>query len=325
MNTDNKSRYERTTFRSLFGKSARVRLRMEKVRAVARVIAFGGAVCAVIGLVSARSAYGSFKDSALITGRQLASFGDLQGSVYRVLLNGQTIHVAAGSTEQSMKEILDDAQTMCKQHTGGLDTLIAQLPEGALGIKKGEDTTQLMGIMRSERDGEGMVACLAQQPLDGWQDLSQRLGRFVETGDLSEVGNLRYMYVRKINDKSNQVIAAWTQDNFKMFDMFPKNGQDTPGTDALNAPRPPESVRIFSATIEGAIGAVRIYDSASSKNEILALYDKQMPERGWTLVPQTVDKAPNARLFTRETADLLVVTTEIDGRSYISVTETRPH
>lgn len=324
MNSDNKSRYERTTLRSLLGKSARMHQRMEKVRAIARVMVFGGAVCLVIGIVTARSAYGSFKDSALIAGRQLASFGDLHGSVYRVLLNGQALHVAAGTTERSMKEILDDAQMMCKQHTGGLDGLVEQLPKGALGTKKDEDKDQLLGIMRSEQRDEGMVACLAQDPLDGWQDLSQRLGRFVETGDLSEVGDLRYMYVRKVSDKSNQVIAAWTEGQFKMFDMFPKNGQDTPGTDALNAPRPPESIRIFSATIEGAIGSVRIYDSARPKSEILSLYDKQMPERGWTLVPQTVDKAPDARLFTTETADLLVVTSEKDGRAYVSVTEMRP-
>ena len=52
------------------------------LRGVVRVLVYCMFVSVVIAGISVRSAYGDFKDSSMVIGRQLATFGDLEGSVH---------------------------------------------------------------------------------------------------------------------------------------------------------------------------------------------------------------------------------------------------
>lgn len=293
------------------------------LRGVVRVLFYCIVVSIIIAGVSIRSAYGDFKDSAMLMGRQLATFGDVEGRISRVRLNGEPIYVTSAVTDAPAHDVLNRFETLCRQNAGGLDDMFESLPDNLKREFEVVDGTAGMGIVRNEVEGEGMVACLAQAPLDGWENLPARLEQFIDTGDLSKVGDLRYVYVREKESKTH-VITVWTDGPFNLLNVAPMDGEEAPGSDSANVPRPEEAVRLLSATVEGTPYAVRIYDSAKSQSEVLAMYDAQMPGRGWEAIPHVSDDVPHGRGFTREGVDLLIFAFEEKDRAYVSVVEMSP-
>jgi hypothetical protein len=309
--------------------SARTRLaekakRRIHVRGVARVLVYCVFASLVIAGISIRSAYGDFKDSAMIMGRQLATFGDVEGRISRVRLNGEPIYVTSAVTKASANDVLDRFETLCRQHAGGLDKMFEALPENLKNDFEAVDGNAGMGVIRNEGGPEGMIACLAQAPLDGWDSLPTRVEQFVDTGDLSKLGDLRYVYVKENGEGRTHVITVWTDGPFNLFNVAPLDGQEAPGSDSPNAPRPQDAVRLLSATVEGSPYAVRIYDSQQPQKEVLAMYDEQMPARGWKPIPHVSDDLPNGRGYSREGVDMLVMAFEEKDRSYVSVVEMNP-
>lgn len=315
---------EPTTKHSASRRLAEKAKRRIHLRGVIRVLVYCTFASLVIAFVSIRSAWGDFKDSAMIMGRQLATFGDVEGRINRVRLNGEPIYVTSAVTEAPAREVLDRFEGLCRQHAGGLDKMFEQLPQNIKDDFEAVDGTAGIGIIRNEAGPEGMIACLAQAPLDGWETLPQRLEQFLDSGDLSKVGDLRYVYVKENGEGRTHVITVWTDGPFNLFNVAPMDGEEAPGSDSPNAPRPDEAVRLLSATVEGAPYAVRIYDSAKAQNEVLAMYDEQMPARGWEPIPHVSDDAPYGRGYTREGVDMLIFAFEEKDRSYVSVVEMSP-
>jgi hypothetical protein len=293
------------------------------LRGVVRVLVYCLFVSVVIAGVSIRSAYGDFKDSSMLIGRQLATFGDLEGSVQRVRLNGEPIYVSSALADASVPELLDRFETACREHAGGLDQMFESLPASIKTNLAGVDGTAGVGIIRNQDGDEGMIACLAQAPLDGWESIGVRTEQFLDTGDLSKIGDLRYVYLKRVANKTH-VISVWTDGPFKLFNVAPVDGNEAPGSDSANAPRPLDAVRLLSAEVVGAPYAVRIYDSAESQDEILAMYESEMPKRGWTGIRLPPDEVRNGRAYTREGVDLLVFAFAEGDRSYVSVVEMQP-
>ncbi len=294
------------------------------LRGVVRVLAYCMVVSLVLGGLSIRSAWGSFKDSAMVMGRQLASFGDLEGRIHRVRLNGEPIYVTSAVTKAPVGEVLGRFETLCRQNAGGLDKMFEELPANLKGEFEEIDGTAGIGIIRNEAGPEGMVACLAQEPLDGWDNLPSRIEQFMGSGDLTHVGDLRYVYAKETGEGRTHVITVWTDGPFNLFNVAPMDGQEAPGSDSPNAPRPEDAVRLLSATVEGAPYAVRIYDSGKPQKEVLAMYDTEMPSRGWQPVPYVQEDVPHGRAYTREGVDMLVFAFEEKERSFVSVVEMSP-
>ncbi|HNS99460.1 MAG TPA: hypothetical protein PLJ27_13995 [Polyangiaceae bacterium] len=293
------------------------------LRGVIRVLAYCFVVSVVLGGLSIRSAWGNFKDSALIVGRQFASFGDLEGRIHRVRLNGEPVLVTSAVTTASMDDVLGRFEALCRQDAGGLDKIFETLPANLKEEFETADGAAGVGIVRNQAGPEGMVACLSQQPLEGWQSLPSRIEKFLSTGDLTHIGDLRYVYTKQMDGRTH-VITVWTEGSFNLFNVAPMDGQEAPGSDSPNAPRPEEAVRLLSATVEGAPYAVRIYDSAKPQQEVLAMYDSQMPSRGWSPIPHATDDVAHGRAYTREGVDLLIFAFEQKDRSYVSVVEMSP-
>lgn len=294
------------------------------LRGLTRVLVFCIFASLIIAGASIRSAYGDFKDSAMIMGRQLATFGDVEGRISRVQLNGEPIYLTSAVTRATAHDVLDRFEALCREHAGGMDKMFERLPENLKNDFVAADGTAGVGIIRNEQGSEGMIACLAQEPLEGWDNLLTRLKQTVDTGDLSKVGDLRYVYVNENGEGRTHVVTVWTDGPFNLFNVAPMNGEEAPGSDSPNAPRPQDAIRLLSATVEGAPYAVRIYDSSAPQREVLALYDESMPARGWKPIPHVSDDLPHGRGFTRDGVDMLVLAFEEKDRSYVSVVEMNP-
>ena len=218
-------------------------------------------------------------------------------------------------------------EARCKAGSAGMAAELENLSE-SLKKQLPADVTEsrAAGILR-DRDGDsGVVACLIRedgQPAAGLQGLLGNLSQMMKSGDLGAMGRLRYVFAEKTSSGRTHVVAAWTEGPFNLFSFVPGAGQDAPGSDAPQAPRPPRAQRILSADVEGVPYGVRIYDSAGTPAEVVGVYDREMAALGWEPAFGVPGDGPEQRAFTRPGADLLVITSPQGARTVVSVIEMR--
>ncbi len=298
-----------------------------------------GVYCAVVslglGLVAARSVYGDVKASALSIGHELGKMGDV-GTGRPLRLNGEIIHVGTTTEDLPVATVLDRAEAGCASTSAGIAGEIASLPESLR--KRIPAGTRASGVLREDHGDRGVVACLVRDDgmvSTGMKESVARLAAMMSTGDLGQVGKLRYVFAESTATGRTHVVAAWTDGPFNLYAMLPEAGHDAPGSDPADAPRPPGAQRILSADIDGVPYGVRLYETARSPSDVIAVYDAEMPSRGWERLhvggdPETPGPAGGAapggedqRVFSRPGSDLLVITGTDAGRTVVTLIEMR--
>lgn len=276
-----------------------------------------GVICLVAAWFGARSARADLGEAAMGVGRQLAGFEDLTGQSYRVLLNGEPIHVSTALVAHPIADVLSRFERHCRQASvsNQLQNLAATLAEPPTGEV---DTS---GVLRRESRKEGLVACLAARDREG--SLSTRLQRFAETLDLADVGLLRYAYAKRTASGKTHVIVAWTDRAFRLESLAGKPGVDTPGTDVAGGARPRDSLRLLTAMVEGAPYSARVYDSRATTAQVLTGLDGDMEKTGWRRLLGSAGDPPDTRAWSREGRDVLAFVYASEGGSVVSMIETR--
>lgn len=314
--------------RAARGKKTPSRPRREwRIKKLARLFAYVTVVSAGVGLLAARSAWSDVKDSGLSLGHELGKMGDV-GSKRPLRLNGEPIFVASTTEDMPLHEVLDTAEERCRLDTAGMAREFENLSEAVKTRLPAhlQEGSRRFGVVREERTSRGMVACLARpegEAKDGIAELSARLADFADSGDLSKLGHLRYIYAETTSSGRTHVVAAWTDGPFNIYHLAPPQGGDAPGNDAREAPRPPKATRLLTADVEGVPYGVRIYDSSSSPDEVIALYDAEMAGRGWKPLYGVPGDGTSQRAFTRPGVDLMIFAQPDSGRTTVSVIEMR--
>ena len=256
---------------------------------VLRVLTFLFVVYLVIVAVAIRGARAEVGDALLSLGPEMLRYDEaLRQEPPRTLwLNGQPIRLATGVTDASLPEVLDWYEAECQAHDGQLgarlqaqlDTLRAQVPE-----VDDVDASMLDPVLRDENADHGYVACLDQGAESvALETLAERATRFQRRLDVSELGDLRYLYVQRGTEKTFFALI-WTEGSLPIGEMFPAAG-DAPGGDVAEVPRPPGSRRILSAREEGYEESVTSYVDADQNAETLGrFYRGAMAKRGFTLL-----------------------------------------
>ncbi len=231
----------------------------ERVRRVLRVGSYVSVLFLVLAGLAANSAMGSVTEQALITGRQLSKLEDFTTSSTRLVLNGERMNIASATTTASVAAVLDRVEGVCKEDGAvardlrEIDSLMTDAAVIAAAKK------YRMGVLREERQDEGIVACAVRNPKNGERSFISGLKAFAGSFDLADVGLLRYVYARRTDSGRTHVITVWTDGSFRFNSMLaPADGKDAPGSDPKNAPRPKDSVRFLTAAAEGAPHSVRI-------------------------------------------------------------------
>lgn len=310
-----------------------------RIAGVARVAMYIGLVNLGISYLCMRSAYGDAEKSVRKLGAHLVKeLGDrLVGEPQAVSVNGQVLLLAAKETELSVKGVLDAFDAHCEAHSGGLREEFQAMPgfnERVKALPASMRDPGRMGIIRSdsghasESENEAHLLCIAQPNNGGGiTGLLTRVQEFLETGDAGRIGDMRYVAARKMPNGKTQVIAIWTEGTFNIEAMFPETG-DAPGSDALDFPRPPSSVRSFCAVVPNHPYAVRFYDSTEPQARVLAFYDETLTRAGWATRPSSLnDEGPELhgtelRAYTRGGRAMVVsANTEAPGKTGVSVIE----
>lgn len=307
--------------------------RMVRVAAaLLRVSLYFAAVGVVLGCFGARLLWAKVQNDGLkVSDTLAATMGRVDSPYYDVTINGEVMHVATTWTDKPRGVLLDGFEKMCTQHTGGLAEEMAALPEKAKSALGAIATTPIgLGVLKADMGPVGFVACLVRESSQGFKGLVSGLEEFGETGNLSVLGELRYLTVRESEQKGKSVvILAWTTGAFRLGKMFPDEG-DAPGFDPPNVKRIDGSKRLLTAGVQKAPFQMSVYDVASlTPEQALDFYRDALPAEGW--VSQDVANVPLAGqgklglVFSRGPVDAFISTAKTpDGHTVVTVLSIPP-
>ncbi len=186
--------------------------------------------------------------------------------VQQLSLNGLTLNMQSGTSERPPEEVVQKFYDACRSRAG------VQLDEKQrAGIRSYlEQSTWFQnavdGVLVQESSDGTSVICIdpegKQWDIAGIADAAQR---FVASGELAELGRMRYAWV-KPGESGSVFLTAWTTGPARLLEQFPRQG-DAPGVDFPQAARVKGSQRFLSAHLadsdmaiyrhaEGELGAL---------------------------------------------------------------------
>ncbi len=241
------------------------------------------------------------------------------------MLNGQNLKLSVGSTKDPLSVVLDEYETRCIKKDGGLSREFANAYRKGGHPLTDQQRRQGDAVLRQDGTGKGFVVCLdSGTKVIHWKEWIKRLSRFVKTGNMSEVGQLRYIYAQQ-NKKTTTFVTLWNDASLNVWSMFPTTG-DAPGFDLADVPRPAHSRRLLSARELGHRQSIHVYGSTlMDGNKLFGFYRDSLPKQGWKLTndPKRFSRpkhAPQVLLAERGNDMLQIVTgTNSKGNGFANI------
>ncbi|MDQ3031029.1 MAG: hypothetical protein M3Y87_01325 [Myxococcota bacterium] len=244
----------------------------------------------VVGLaVVARQVRAETNEIMMGVGAQMMQYADAdaQDAPRTLVLNGQQLAFGSGHTDDhDVGEVLDFFQARCSQRNGRLVDHVRELASER--DVPASETSMLDGTLRESTPRGGYVACFdVGEERESFEGLLARLTAFTDSGNLAELGGLRYVYARALENGGTHFLVFHTDDRLNIYEMFPATG-DAPGADPAGLPRPASVRRLLSAWEDGDPHAINIYTSTTrDAAELHAWYQDELPRAGWTLYEPT--------------------------------------
>ncbi len=244
---------------------------------VVRVTLLFTCLSALSMLVWVRSAKAKVSEALAGFGHQLAGLHatTLHSNPRLLSVNGVTLHVVSASSTLGVSELMNGLEALCRPNAG-----VSVPPEIPRKLRAPADTTPVGGILRKESENEGLIACLDPGRPQTLDELVERLKRFSETGNLGDVGELRYALVTK-SGKGSTALVLWTEGEVPLRGMFPATG-DAPGSDPKNIPRPEGARRLLSGAEHGAPYSATLYEGGKlAEKELFDWYVTKLRGAGF--------------------------------------------
>jgi hypothetical protein len=239
------------------------------------------------------------------------------------MINGARFHRATSYTTDTVSHVLDRVEDACLRNPGLLGQAMREVPLQVLAkvnADKELPRSARNAIVRDESEEGGMVVCFVGAKPTSLRELEARLQHFVQTLELYELGDFRYVYAVRKGDQT-RVITLWTELGFNLNTMFPSTG-DAAGSDSELVPRPPNARRTLSAAAAGQPSGVRIYESTESIEALDAFYNKAMSQRGFVVPPGA--RAEGTTAFNHpEGSQVFVSLSRMDDKSYVTLTQAK--
>ena len=187
-------------------------------------------------------------------------------------LNGARLRITTAMHDASLEDVLDRADAHCRERDGRLEEQL----EGALG-REGE---ALSPVVRAQGETRGYVACFGMRLEVSPEGVAALAQRFLDTGDLTSIGTLHYVYARA-SETGTHVVTVESAGPVRPLEMFPAEG-DAPGADPSVVTRPTGLRRLLSASVEARPYGIAAYELASrDPRDVLAEYRADLTRRGW--------------------------------------------
>lgn len=252
---------------------------MRRLHGCVRVLALAATLLAIAGAVVARRAEARFAEVLRGFGQQLTQLHELSAHSVprRLFVNGLELGVVSASTKLPVSEALSRFQTLCH---GVKDVDVPSALKQELDAPGMHDPLNQGGVVRKETEHEGFVACLDTGERLTGEGLLGRLQEFSRTRDLQSLGALHYAFARRSGELTT-LVMFWTEGEAKLEDLF-KEGQDAPGRDLFEVPRPGKSKRVLSAFEQGQPYGLALYRvTGQSLVAASGTYAVLLREGGW--------------------------------------------
>lgn len=294
-------------------------MHLKTVGAWMRLSCFLAVASAAATTAALRAARGRSLELAESVGAQLMRFAgaERQDEPRQLVVNGMILHVSSGAAERSVGEVLDHFERTCRRRVSDGFVSAASLAGVSGPAVPAASSPEGRGaawvpVERQEDAERGLVACL--DPMGRELSPAAVLGaleRFLETGDLAAVGELRLVFARR-GESRTAFLAIWTEGPTALLDAFPATG-DAPGRDVPGVPRPPRSRRILSAYEAETDPELAIYESDATAEATAEHYRDAMKALGYALDAERREPETGAD-FLGFVRDDRVVTVTVQGR-----------
>jgi hypothetical protein len=289
-----------------------------------RVSAFVSVALVIVLLFNLHQARGQVGEQLLSMGRELGPLRDLLHGTQSARINGENMFLASTVSEQPLTEVLNRFEQHCLERTGGLRESFASLPDAAreqVSRKAPAAWRFRHGILREEKDTEGMVVCVARSGQAGLKAWVMDLRRFLSDGELSHLGELRYVYAQRTETGRTHVLSTFTRGAFNLYRAI---GQREPASDArLEAvPLPPHVQRPMTFSVDGMPYAAQLFQVPGKPEDVTSYYLETLPRLGWTRV-MGPGELYSSTVFSRQGKTLTLAAFELDdsGKSNVTLTE----
>lgn len=253
------------------------------VASAVRAGAYAFVAATAVGAFSIHKAHAALGEKGLTLGEDLASLSSVLQDANTITINGQRIHLATGVTTKGRAEILDDFVASCKKNAPPDTQVWNTLPDPEDPNPKAIES---MPIYREEKGNRGLALCIAPTASTPKRSFQDALNAFFETGEMSELGRFRYVYVTE-GKTGSAVVSAYTDEKFNISALAPENDDgtaDRTGSDPQVMLRPADGVRLLSASVEGLPYRAYAYHTHTSVQATMEAYDAQMHAAGWVSV-----------------------------------------
>ncbi|MEY4581098.1 MAG: hypothetical protein RL701_5801 [Pseudomonadota bacterium] len=247
-----------------------------------RLLAFVAIIVGASAWWQVRRASARLTELSSSVGGQLSKMQEVANGTSTLKINGQRVSLTTLTTDASVTDVLDRFTASCMKSTGGLAEELRELE--ANGAKVPADFPRhALGVLRMEKnEEEASAGCFARSGNGGIRELAERVGRFAESGDLAEFGQLRYVFVRYYAVHAvTHVLTVTSLDRMPIEQMFPTES-DAPGADLLDGVRPAHARRMLSARLEGSKHEMSLYETDRDPELALSSYDEPLHARGFT-------------------------------------------
>ena len=243
--------------------------------------------------VTAQKVSNDLEASLIEVGREMMRMPrETMKGVREFTFNGASVFVYGRTVRGGKEKVLNLFERRCRDANRGVNADIERaferLGDRSLGqsIDPPAGWDRLMrGTLRHEGGDEGMVSCL-QTPdrRSGVESFLSRVERFSQSGDLSDVGYLRYVYtVEEPKLGTTFVLGIWSDSPLKLHELFPQDGSDVPGREIPNVKRPAKSQRLVAMRQRGAPYAVNVYRAHGSLAKLMAYYQNDLLQQGFRI------------------------------------------
>ena len=271
-------------------------------RRVGRFLLRSALVVGFVALVAGGWAYHSARaqmdENLFSLGAQMMAYdqADHQDAPRDLVLNGQVMRLSSGMTSRPTTDVLDFFEERCVAADGNLALQFEQL---RLDYPDVEMDFPDQPTLREDDGRNGYVACLDLGPSSvSAAELADRIGRFGNTGDVAEIGDVRFVFAEQSGEGDEirtHFVAFWTEGEFNVATMFPETG-DAPGPDVDGVSRPPRARRVLSGHERGMPHSITVYTSRLSEADLESFYRRDLERNGWSLLeteaPRPADAPP---------------------------------
>jgi hypothetical protein len=256
--------------------------------AVLRVLALFG-LCSLISLWALlRATQASAADVLAEISDQLMRLPDARygSSTQQLWINGLSLNVQSGSSDKDPLLVTQQFRAACAARSA---MQLSERESAALAPLKSEGWFESMldGVAVNRSDAGTSVICIdaMNKPWDVLS-IAQAARRFVSSGELLELGRLRYALVRSGSKGGSVFLTLWTDGSARLLEQFPRD-RDAPGVDFPDVARVAGSQRFLSARLADSVLATYAHREGSL-DELSQRYRDALRAGGYAILDRYV-------------------------------------